>query len=99
MCIRDRPEAIKHLLWAPNELGLGRAYVAGQLDLEGDIYDLLQLKSEAPELVRCPKQVLDRLGRSHHDRGRARADAAPVPEADGDGHLGAEQAAHDRLEE
>ena len=44
------PEAIKHLLWAPNELGLGRAYVAGQLDLEGDIYDLLQLKSEAPEL-------------------------------------------------
>jgi cyclopropane-fatty-acyl-phospholipid synthase len=38
------PEAIRHLLWAPNELGLGRAYVSGSLDLDGDIYDLLALR-------------------------------------------------------
>src|SRR6188474_2037796 len=38
------PAAIRHLVWAPNELGLGRAYVSGSLELEGDIYDLLALR-------------------------------------------------------
>jgi cyclopropane-fatty-acyl-phospholipid synthase len=38
------PEAVRHLLWAPGELGLGRAYVSGQLELEGDVYDLLTLR-------------------------------------------------------
>jgi cyclopropane-fatty-acyl-phospholipid synthase len=38
------PDALRRLLWAPDELGLGRAYVAGELDVEGDIYALLQLR-------------------------------------------------------
>src|SRR5690606_25496160 len=38
------PDALRRLVWAPNELGLGRAYVAGDLDLEGDIYDLFALR-------------------------------------------------------
>ncbi|HKA69927.1 MAG TPA: cyclopropane-fatty-acyl-phospholipid synthase family protein [Actinomycetes bacterium] len=33
--------AIRRLLWQPNELGLGRAYVAGELDVEGDLYEAL----------------------------------------------------------
>jgi len=32
------PRALRRLLWAPNELGLGRAYVAGELDVEGDLF-------------------------------------------------------------
>jgi cyclopropane-fatty-acyl-phospholipid synthase len=32
------------LLYAPNELGLTRAYVAGDLDIEGDIFDLFRLR-------------------------------------------------------
>ncbi|MGN6608893.1 MAG: class I SAM-dependent methyltransferase [Jatrophihabitans sp.] len=31
--------ALRRLLWAPGELGLGRAYVSGDLDVEGDIAD------------------------------------------------------------
>ena len=38
------PEAVRHLLWAPGELGLGRAYVAGHLDIDGDVYELLRLR-------------------------------------------------------
>jgi len=30
------PDAIKRVLWMPNELGLGRAYVSGEIDLDGE---------------------------------------------------------------
>jgi cyclopropane-fatty-acyl-phospholipid synthase len=32
------PQAVRRLVWAPGELGLARAYVAGDLDVEGDLY-------------------------------------------------------------
>jgi cyclopropane-fatty-acyl-phospholipid synthase len=38
--------ALRRLLWKPNELGLGRAYVAGEIDVEGDLYDALQRLDE-----------------------------------------------------
>lgn len=38
------PDAVRRLLYQPNELGLGRAYVAGELDLEGDVYAVLGLR-------------------------------------------------------
>jgi cyclopropane-fatty-acyl-phospholipid synthase len=38
------PRALQHLLWAPGELGLARAHVAGDLDIEGDVYALLGLR-------------------------------------------------------
>jgi cyclopropane-fatty-acyl-phospholipid synthase len=42
--IVHRPEALQHLLWAPGELGLARAYISGSLDVEGDIYALLGIR-------------------------------------------------------
>jgi cyclopropane-fatty-acyl-phospholipid synthase len=39
------PMALRRLLWAPNELGLGRAYVAGDIDIEGDIFQALALRN------------------------------------------------------
>ncbi|RAY14341.1 SAM-dependent methyltransferase [Actinomadura craniellae] len=33
--------ALRRLLWKPGELGLARAYVAGELDIEGDIFAAL----------------------------------------------------------
>lgn len=36
------PKALRHLLWAPGELGLARAYVTGELDVEGDVADGLR---------------------------------------------------------
>lgn len=33
------PKALRRLLWDPNELGLARAYVASDIDVEGDLRD------------------------------------------------------------
>ena len=32
------PEAVRHIIWAPGELGLGRAYVSGEIDFRGDVF-------------------------------------------------------------
>ncbi|WP_030440889.1 SAM-dependent methyltransferase [Actinoplanes subtropicus] len=50
--------AMRRIMWQPNELGLARAYVAGELDLEGDIYDALNrlaaLVWRSPEIKDMP---------------------------------------------
>jgi cyclopropane-fatty-acyl-phospholipid synthase len=33
--------ALRRLMWQPNELGLARAYVSGDIDLQGDVYEAL----------------------------------------------------------
>jgi len=38
------PAAVRRILWQPNELGLARAYVAGEIDVEGDIYSVFRLQ-------------------------------------------------------
>src|SRR5690349_12995537 len=62
-----RRRALRRLVWAPNELGLVRGYVSGDLDVEGDLFAVLDLE-----------EVIDRL--AHHQAlglsGRDRADAA-----------------------
>ncbi|MEU1017524.1 MULTISPECIES: cyclopropane-fatty-acyl-phospholipid synthase family protein [unclassified Streptomyces] len=40
LVVRDR-RALRHLLWKPGELGLARAWVAGDLDVDGDLYEAL----------------------------------------------------------
>ena len=35
------PDALRRLLWAPGELGLARAYVAGEIDIDGDLFGVL----------------------------------------------------------
>ncbi|MFE3099059.1 class I SAM-dependent methyltransferase [Nocardia tengchongensis] len=48
MVIRSK-DALNHMVWAPGELGLGRAYVAGTVDFEGDIFQVLRaLQSAVP---------------------------------------------------
>ncbi|BCY07472.1 cyclopropane-fatty-acyl-phospholipid synthase family protein [Actinoplanes sp. L3-i22] len=41
LVIRDR-NALRRLLWHPNELGLAQAYIAGEIDVEGDLADGLR---------------------------------------------------------
>jgi cyclopropane-fatty-acyl-phospholipid synthase len=43
------PNAVRRLLWSPNELGLGRAYVAGELDVHGDVFAALSLRDAMAE--------------------------------------------------
>ena len=39
--IRDK-RALRHIIWQPGELGVARAYVQGDLDIEGDLGDGLR---------------------------------------------------------
>ncbi len=48
------PAALRRILYAPNELGLARAYVAGEVDLEGDIFALLALR----DMLAAPNEEL-----------------------------------------
>ena len=36
------PQALQRILWRPGELGLARAYISGDLDIEGDLTDGLR---------------------------------------------------------
>jgi cyclopropane-fatty-acyl-phospholipid synthase len=44
------PDALRRILWAPGELGLARAYVCGEIDVDGDIIDVVAaLRDATPE--------------------------------------------------
>jgi cyclopropane-fatty-acyl-phospholipid synthase len=40
-------DAVRRILWAPGELGVARAFVAGDLSVEGDIFALLKVLHDA----------------------------------------------------
>jgi len=44
------PDALRRIVTAPNELGFARAYVAGDLDVEGDIFAALSLRDRLPDV-------------------------------------------------
>ncbi|OAH14167.1 SAM-dependent methyltransferase [Streptomyces jeddahensis] len=44
LVVRHR-RAVRRLLWKPGELGLARGWVAGELDVDGDLYEALDLMS------------------------------------------------------
>ncbi|MFG2650840.1 class I SAM-dependent methyltransferase [Streptomyces sp. NPDC048436] len=45
LVVRSR-RALRRLMWKPGELGLARAWVAGDLDVEGDLYAVLDRLAE-----------------------------------------------------
>ena len=53
--IAKSPEALRHILWARGEVGLGRAYVARELDLKGSFFETLSaaqdIAVDSPEVV------------------------------------------------
>jgi cyclopropane-fatty-acyl-phospholipid synthase len=64
-----RPEALRRIVWSPDELGVARAYVAGDVDVHGDMVDVLRalqvgidgdmtaILRAAPELVKVTRSV------------------------------------------
>lgn len=53
------PLALRYVLTAPGELGIARAYVAGELDVEGDIFDALELRDNIPDVRLGASEWLD----------------------------------------
>ena len=65
----DRPtirinsrRAVRRLLWAPGELGLARAYVAGEVDIDGDLVTALRELTTYGSLI-GPKPALSAADR------------------------------------
>jgi len=53
-------DALRHMLWAPGELGAGRAFVAGQVDVEGDIFEAIAALRPAGVSLGAGLRVLPR---------------------------------------
>jgi cyclopropane-fatty-acyl-phospholipid synthase len=70
-----RPEALSRIVHAPGELGFARAYVTGDIDVEGDIFAALQLRDALPRVQLNAAQWVEafRLG------GRATMPRPPIP--------------------
>jgi cyclopropane-fatty-acyl-phospholipid synthase len=59
------PDALRRILTAPGELGFARAYVAGDIDVEGDVYAVLTLRDRMPQVRVGPavmRKLLDEVG-------------------------------------
>jgi len=47
------PDALRRIVWAPGELGISRAFVAGDLSVEGDVFEVLvALRDASPASLR-----------------------------------------------
>ena len=55
------PDALSRILTAPGELGFARAYVAGDIEIVGDIYAVLELRHRLPRPRLTPRQWLAAL--------------------------------------
>ncbi|WP_448619208.1 class I SAM-dependent methyltransferase [Geodermatophilus sp. URMC 65] len=62
LVVRHR-RALRRLVYAPGELGLARAYISGDLDIEGDIYPALSFPDRMPARpeLRLDRRALARL--------------------------------------
>ncbi len=61
MAVLRSPDALRRILWRPGELGLARAYISGDLDVEGDLTEGLRrvLGHNTPKIA---KVALARTG-------------------------------------
>ena len=50
----ESPDALRRMAFAPGELGLARAYVAGDITIEGDIYAVLELRKRFDTVAITP---------------------------------------------
>ena len=64
------PDALRRIVTRPGELGFARAYVAGDVDIEGDIYELFRVRDRIPSPRFTP-----------HAAPSGRPDARPPPPA------------------
>src|SRR3954447_8057879 len=51
-------DALRRIVTAPGELGFARAYVAGDIDVEGDMFAALSLQDRLPEAKLTARQVV-----------------------------------------
>ncbi|MEL6985467.1 MAG: cyclopropane-fatty-acyl-phospholipid synthase family protein, partial [Actinomycetota bacterium] len=88
----NRDDALRYFVRAPGELGFGRAYVSGAMDIDGDIWSLLDLGRNLGGLRFSPAQIR-RLAAEIGLRGLRTAPPLPPEEID----IGVRFLAHSRV--
>ncbi|MGA3352130.1 MAG: class I SAM-dependent methyltransferase [Acidimicrobiales bacterium] len=79
-------DALRRILWAPGELGFGRAYVAGDVELEGDIVAMINsLHDAAPRDLRVGLRAVPA---AFNAAWRAGAIGLPLPAPSEEARLG-----------
>ena len=74
-------DALRRILWAPGELGVGRAYVVGDIEVEGDIVAMLaSLHEVAPRDLRTGLRALPAAFSAAYHAGAIGLPLAPPPE-------------------
>ncbi|WP_222262614.1 SAM-dependent methyltransferase [Modestobacter marinus] len=93
------PQALRRLLWSPGQLGLGRGYVAGEIDLEDDVFATFaalssvgRLADTGPMAAPTPRERLRLLGVALRLGAVGPEPAPPAEEA----HLGRTGLRHSR---
>ncbi|WP_369129994.1 class I SAM-dependent methyltransferase, partial [Modestobacter roseus] len=88
VAVRSR-KALRRLLWSPGQLGLGRGYVAGEIDVEGDVFATFAALSSAGRLAETGpmaaptvRERLDLLGTALRLGAIGPEPAPPAEEAD-----------------
>ncbi len=74
------PEALRRILWAPGELGLARAYVSGDLDVDGDVIDTLAALRDGARSDDLGLGVLPAALRAARQTGALGRPPSPPPE-------------------
>ncbi len=99
LAVRSR-RALRRLVWSPGQLGLARGYVAGEIDIEGDVFALFaavksvgRLSETGPMASATAADRLD-LVRTAVRLGALGPEPAPPPE---EAHVGRAGSRHSRL--
>jgi cyclopropane-fatty-acyl-phospholipid synthase len=93
LAVRSR-RALRRLLWAPGQLGLARGYVAGEIDIEGDVFATFAALSSVGRLAKtgpmAPATPAERLGllRTAVRLGAIGPEPTPPPEEADLGRIG-----------
>jgi cyclopropane-fatty-acyl-phospholipid synthase len=75
------PDAVRRMLWSPNDLGLARAFAEGDLAFEGDIFEMLAvLHAASPSRVRIGLRLPWQALRAAHRVGALGRPLPPPPE-------------------
>ena len=74
------PIALRRIMWAPNELGPGRAYVAGEVDVDGDFFALIELLKPAGLHLRSSAGAIPAAVRAAMRLGLVGLPPTPPPE-------------------
>lgn len=73
-------EALRHLLWSPGELGMARAFVAGEIEIEGDLVKTLQALLSGSQNLRKGLRVVPRIVATAFRQGIIGRPPPPPPE-------------------